>query len=135
MTEESRGGGRGRSRRLWRLLGLAEDPPPEPAPGAEPPEGPRMRIRECREGPAGRPVVTVSGRLRAVSERTVGGLPALEAELDDGSGILEVVWLGRRAIAGIEPGRSLTASGRFSVSQGRPVLFNPRYELRPLGTE
>ena len=31
------------------------------------------------------------------------GVPALEAELYDGSGSLYVVWLGRRHIAGIEP--------------------------------
>lgn len=80
-------------------------------------------------------MVFVSGTLRTVSERTVAGLPALEAELDDGTAVLDVIWLGRHTIAGIEPGRRLTASGRITVSRGRPVLFNPRYELRPLGTE
>ncbi|SFC35449.1 OB-fold nucleic acid binding domain-containing protein [Streptomyces aidingensis] len=133
MTEESAGGRRGR--RLWKLLGLTGNRPSPAGADVPVPEQACTRIRECREGADGRPVVTVSGRLRAVSQRTVGGLPALEAELDDGSGILEVVWLGRHSITGIEPGRTLTASGRFSVSQGRPVLFNPRYELRPLGTE
>lgn len=104
--------------------------------GAEDEPGPHQdRICDCTEGPRGRPVVTVSGTLRAVSQRTVGGLPAIEAELDDGSASLGLVWLGRRAIAGVRPGRELTASGRVAMAQGRPVLFNPRYELRPLGTE
>ncbi|MFE9423320.1 OB-fold nucleic acid binding domain-containing protein [Kitasatospora sp. NPDC006697] len=80
-----------------------------------------------------REVVTVSGTLRTVTLRPRAGVPALEAELFDGSDALDVVWLGRRSIAGIEPGRRLTASGRISSARGRRVLFNPRYELRPLG--
>jgi hypothetical protein len=46
-----------------------------------------------------------------------------------------VVWLGRRSIVGIEPGRRIIASGRISMNRGRPVLFNPKYELRPVGQE
>lgn len=87
-------------------------------------------IADCRDIPEARPVVTVSGTLRAVGERMVGGSPALEAELDDGTASLGVVWLGRRSIAGVVPGRQLTASGRIAAVDGRPVLFNPRYELR-----
>jgi hypothetical protein len=102
---------------------------------AEPESGPlpagAARIRDCAEGPGGRPVVRVMGTLRAVHERSVAGMPALRAELDDGSASLEVIWLGQRAIAGIEPGRTLIASGRIAMTHGRPVLFNPRYQLRP----
>ncbi|MDT0305667.1 OB-fold nucleic acid binding domain-containing protein [Streptomyces sp. DSM 44917] len=97
------------------------------------PPGPACtRIRDCGgDGPAGRPVVHVTGTLRTVTERTVAGLPALQAELDDGSATLDVVWLGRRAIAGIAPGRALVASGRIAMTAGGPVLFNPRYQLHP----
>ncbi|TDC10608.1 hypothetical protein E1265_30990 [Streptomyces sp. 8K308] len=93
------------------------------------------RIRDCAEGPEGREVVRVSGTLRAVTQRTVAGMPALQAELDDGSASLDVVWLGRRAIAGIEPGRAVVASGRIVRTHGRQVLFNPRYQLQPRGQE
>lgn len=82
---------------------------------------------------AERDLVTVGGTLRTVTFRPRAGVPALEAEIYDGSGALSVVWLGRRKIAGIEPGRQLVASGRVSTAQGRPVLFNPKYELRPVG--
>ncbi|MYW02046.1 OB-fold nucleic acid binding domain-containing protein [Streptomyces sp. SID3343] len=82
-----------------------------------------------------RDLITVGGTLRTVTFRPRAGVPALEAELYDGSGALSVVWLGRRRIAGIEPGRQLVAHGRVSTAQGRPVLFNPRYELRPVGRE
>ncbi|MCC9312460.1 OB-fold nucleic acid binding domain-containing protein [Kitasatospora sp. RB6PN24] len=80
-----------------------------------------------------REVVTVSGTLRTVTLRPRAGVPALEAELFDGTDALDVVWLGRHTIAGIEPGRRLSASGRISHARGRRVLFNPRYELRPVG--
>lgn len=78
---------------------------------------------------------TVSGTLRTVTLRPRAGVPALEAELYDGSGIISLVWLGRRQIAGIEPGRGLVAHGRVTRPGGGPVIFNPRYELRPAGGE
>ncbi|URN17248.1 MULTISPECIES: OB-fold nucleic acid binding domain-containing protein [Streptomyces] len=89
------------------------------------------RISDCGD----RQIVKVTGTLRTVTLRPRAGVPALEAELFDGTAPLDVVWLGRRSIVGIEPGRRLIASGRISVSQGRRVLFNPKYELRPLGQE
>ncbi|MEV1007621.1 OB-fold nucleic acid binding domain-containing protein [Streptomyces sp. NPDC049881] len=105
------------------------------APASEPADAGCTRIRDCSEGTRGRPVLSVTGVLRDVGERTVAGMPALRAELDDGTARLDVVWLGRRAIAGVEPGRELVASGRVVVMHGRPVLFNPRYQLQPLGQE
>ena len=77
----------------------------------------------------------VSGTLRSVTLRPHGGVPALEAELYDGSDVLSIVWLGRRRIPGIRCGRALVAQGLVSRAQGRPVLFNPRYELRPSSGE
>jgi hypothetical protein len=61
-------------------------------------------------------------------------VPALVAELYDGTGSMSLVWLGRRQIAGIEPGRSLVGYGRVTRDGELPVIFNPRYELRPTGT-
>jgi hypothetical protein len=73
--------------------------------------------------------VTVSGRLRTVVYTPRTTLPTLEADLYDGSDLVRLVWLGRRHIAGIEPGRSLLARGRIAVRDGRKVLYNPYYEL------
>lgn len=75
--------------------------------------------------------VTVNGVLRTVTLRPRGGVPALEAELDDGSGVITIVWLGRRRISGVEPGRSVTVAGCIGKQGGVPIMFNPRYELRP----
>lgn len=74
--------------------------------------------------------VCVAGTLRAVVLRPLGGVPTLEAELYDGTGTVNLVWLGRRRIVGIDPGRALVARGRLTERDGRPTLFNPAYELR-----
>lgn len=73
--------------------------------------------------------VTVQGVVRTITLRPRGGVPALEAELDDGSGVLTVIWLGRRQIAGISPGRSMRVTGRIGVGDGVRIMYNPRYEL------
>src|ERR671927_269221 len=58
----------------------------------------------CRRGE----MVSVTGRLRTVVYTPRTNLPTLEAELYDGSDLITLVWLGRRSIAGIEPGRAVT---------------------------
>jgi hypothetical protein len=72
---------------------------------------------------------TVCGTLRSVTLRPRAGVPALEAQLYDGSGSLSVVWLGRRQIAGIEPGRRIRVHGMVTQNEGQRAIFNPRYEL------
>lgn len=74
--------------------------------------------------------VTVYGSLKSVSLAPLAGTPTLEAALYDGSGVMTLVWLGRRTIAGIKPGASLVAHGRVSCQDQRRVIYNPRYELR-----
>jgi hypothetical protein len=74
--------------------------------------------------------VCVSGTLRAVTLRPQGGVPSLEAELYDGSAKLKLVWLGRRKVGGVEPGRMIIARGRLTDQRGVLTLYNPSYELR-----
>ncbi|HEY0531497.1 MAG TPA: OB-fold nucleic acid binding domain-containing protein, partial [Actinoplanes sp.] len=66
-------------------------------------------------------------RTVAYTPRT--NLPTLEADLWDGSDVVTLVFLGRRSIAGIEPGRQLTARGRIASRDDRKVIYNPYYEL------
>ena len=75
--------------------------------------------------------VKLRGTLRTVTLRPRGGVPALEAELFDGSGVIVVVWLGRRRISGISPGRSMEIQGRIGAHDGQRIMYNPRYELMP----
>ena len=75
--------------------------------------------------------VRLRGTLRTVTLMPRGGVPSLEAEIFDGTGVVTLVWLGRRHIAGIEPGRALCVQGRVGRHEHRRVLYNPRYELMP----
>jgi hypothetical protein len=75
--------------------------------------------------------VRLRGTLRTVTLRPRGGVPALEAELYDGTGTITVIWLGRRRISGIAPGRSLEIQGRIGRHDGQRIMYNPRYELMP----
>lgn len=84
-------------------------------------------IGECCTGERS----TVAGTVRSMMLRPRGGVPALEAELYDGTGSVTLIFLGRRRIQGIDCGRRMTASGRVTSVAGRPVIFNPAYELRP----
>jgi hypothetical protein len=100
-----------------------------------------MEARELKEGAekAGccpivdahdRARVELQGSIRTVTLRPRGGVPALEAELYDGTALITLVGLGRRRIAGIEPGRQIKVVGRIGVQDRMRVMFNPRYELR-----
>jgi amino acid transporter len=77
----------------------------------------------------------VVGTLRTVTVRPQGNSPTLQAELWDGSGSVTLVWLGRRSIPGIEPGRHLKVKGRVAHLRGARTIFNPSYELGPPGGE
>lgn len=76
-----------------------------------------------------RAAVRVSGVIRSVVLRPSDRVQAVEAELYDGSGSLDLVWLGRHRIAGIEPGRRVVVDGFVCARDGRRVIYNPRYEL------
>ncbi len=82
--------------------------------------------RNCRCGEE----VTVRGRLRSVELCPKDANATLEAELYDGTEGVTLVWLGRRSIAGIEPGRTIKATGRMAIRDGHKVLYNPYYELQ-----
>jgi hypothetical protein len=100
-------------------------------------------LRESADRLGGTPVgdlpdrqtACVCGTLRSVTLRPRAGVPALVAELYDGSGTIDVVWLGRRHIAGIDPGRRIRVRGRVARRDGQPVMFNPWYDLLPGGPE
>lgn len=75
--------------------------------------------------------ISVTGTLTQVTRRPVGDVSSIEAELDDGSDALTLIWLGRRRIAGIRPGTRMTVHGRIGRKHGHRILFNPGYVLLP----
>ncbi len=108
------------------------------------PSNERMQAKELQEhvatvratpiaATADREVAVVTGTLRAVTARPRGSSLSLQADLWDGSGSVTLVWLGRREIPGIEPGRKMVVKGRIATIHGAQTIFNPDYELRPPG--
>ena len=87
---------------------------------------PATPARDCAFGAA----ATVRGKLRSVEVCPNDSAASVQAELYDGTDGVTLVWLGRRRIAGIEPGRTITATGRMAVRDGRKVMYNPYYELQ-----
>jgi hypothetical protein len=79
-----------------------------------------------------REVVDVAGTLRAVTLRPRGSTLTMEAELWDGTGRVLLVWLGRRDIPGVEPGRKIVVHGRLTSVKGERAIYNPAYELQPV---
>ena len=81
---------------------------------------------------ANRKDASVCGAVRSVTLRPRVNVPALVVELYDGGKTLNLVWLGRRRIAGIVPGTYLTAHGLVTYRHGIPTIFNPAYEIKPV---
>ncbi|GGL22846.1 OB-fold nucleic acid binding domain-containing protein [Phycicoccus endophyticus] len=73
----------------------------------------------------------VCGTVRTVTLPPRRSVPALVAEVWDGKGSVNLVWVGRRSIGGVEPGAFLRARGRVATHKGVPTIFNPSYEILP----
>ena len=73
--------------------------------------------------------VKVAGEVRSVLIVPRAGAPALEVSVSDGGAALTAVFLGRRKIAGMSPGRKLCLEGMTRADGNRLVVYNPRYEL------
>ena len=114
--------------------------PTVPAPAARPAPPPR-RPGPSRPHPVPdctwigditrRRAVRVAGRVRSVRQSPIGSHAALLVELVDESGGLALVFYGRRAIAGIEPGTRLIAEGAAGRFHGHLSMANPLYTLLP----
>jgi amino acid transporter len=78
-----------------------------------------------------RDIVHLAGTLRAVTLRPRGSTLTMEAELWDGTGRVLLVWLGRRDIPGVQPGRKIVVHGRLTSLKGERTIYNPAYELHP----
>ncbi|MBR7832981.1 amino acid permease [Actinospica durhamensis] len=74
---------------------------------------------------------TLEGRIRSVYVGPASGSPALEAELYDETGGITLVFLGRRSIAGIEPGARVRVEGMVGETEGYLAMTNPTYRLLP----
>jgi hypothetical protein len=71
----------------------------------------------------------VAGEIRAVRIVPRAGAPALEVTVSDGRGSVVGVFLGRRKIPGMSPGRRVLFSGVAGKDGNRFLVYNPEYQL------
>jgi hypothetical protein len=73
--------------------------------------------------------VKVVGRVRSVRVAPQHDAPTLEVVLVDETGALSIVFLGRRAVAGIDVGTRLLVEGTVGTHKARLAVLNPRYQI------
>ena len=81
------------------------------------------------DGVQTRTPVRVGGEVRSIRIVPRSGADALEATITDGHGSLTAVFLGRRKILGVSPGRRLMLEGVVSSDGSTHVMYNPLYQL------
>lgn len=71
----------------------------------------------------------VAGRVRSIRVQPWAGVATLECTLVDQTGGLDVVFLGRKNVAGIAPGARLVVEGTVGEHRGRLAILNPEYRI------
>lgn len=69
------------------------------------------------------------GDVRKIRIQPLAAVPTLEVMLDDGTGRVTALFMGRRGIAGIECGRRIAIEGTPVVGERGLTLYNPAYDL------
>jgi two-component system sensor histidine kinase KdpD len=75
--------------------------------------------------------VTVTGTICETQTVTLGGSPAYRCVLCDGTGQLDLLFLGRAAVAGLAVGTRCSIDGTATERGGRLAVWNPRYQVEP----
>lgn len=79
---------------------------------------------------ATRDVVKLAGIVDRLRVRPRDGVAAYEASMNDGTGRVRVIWLGRRSVPGLHLGVRLVVEGRLGEDEkGVRQLLNPAYEF------
>jgi hypothetical protein len=73
--------------------------------------------------------VRVAGEVRSLRIVPRAGADALEVSINDGRGQVTAVFLGRRKIIGLSPGRKLVVEGVIAAHGRQRLMFNPLYEF------
>jgi hypothetical protein len=79
--------------------------------------------------PRGR--VAVTGTITGVDTVNMHGATSSRYVLDDGTGQLDLLFLGRPRVAGLSTGTCCTAEGRARLDHGGLVVWNPFYRIEP----
>lgn len=73
--------------------------------------------------------VRVGGEITSMRIVPRASSPSLEVTVHDGTGEVTGVFLGRRRIAGVMPGRRIVFEGLTRREGNRVMIWNPAYEL------
>ncbi|MDO4664719.1 MAG: OB-fold nucleic acid binding domain-containing protein [Actinomycetaceae bacterium] len=73
--------------------------------------------------------VRVSGTLRSITYPPQGRSMDLSGILFDGTGSIELVWMGRRDISALRPGARMVARGMVSGSAEHKRIINPNFDV------
>ncbi|MEE2522702.1 hypothetical protein V1639_11095 [Pseudarthrobacter sp. J75] len=103
--------------------------------GSDAGTGSALRINDLPD----RGRVDCRGVVESVTYPPSSGLAAFTAIVSDAESFrkpdrkrLQVIWLGRRRIPGVVAGADIRFEGMLTHSQGKPTIFNPRYEILSL---
>jgi hypothetical protein len=101
------------------------------------PEAPIVAAEEVPEGVipiaevAYRQRARVAGRIKSQRVQPWAGVATLECVIVDGTGGLNLVFLGRKQVAGLAPGVRLVAEGTVGDHGGKLAILNPLYRILP----
>jgi hypothetical protein len=76
-----------------------------------------------------RDMVRVKGQIRSVQVAPQRDVPTFEVVVDDGTGTLLAVFLGRRELAGVHVGTRIEVTGTVGVHKTRLAILNPSYAI------
>lgn len=85
------------------------------------------RIADARR----RTWIDVHAEIVATETVSVGSTLGYRCTLDDGTGQLDLLFLGRREMPDLHVGVGCRVSGRITMRENSPVIWNPRYRIDP----
>jgi amino acid transporter len=101
------------------------------------PDAPIVAAGEVPEGVipiaevAYRQKARVAGKIKSQRVQPWAGVATLECVIVDGSGGINLVFLGRKHVAGLAPGVRLVAEGTVGDHGGKLAILNPLYRILP----
>ena len=90
--------------------------------------GGRQVARRCADA-APRVRVVVTATVTGTEVTDIHGTPSLSCTMDDGSGAIVAVFLGRNRVAGFDVGARCTIEGTVQAGDSVPTVWNPLYRI------
>ena len=75
--------------------------------------------------------LVVTGMVVAVGTEDVGGSLSARCTIDDGTGQVDLLFLGQPSIGGMVEGAFLKVEGAVMSDNGKHVIWNPMYRIEP----